>query len=113
MDQDTARSVYAELKGLGPDDPDALRLRDDLFLVAVRYARIRVDWRLAPPEERRAMDPGRTAAHNVLIDACNILSRYMNNAGMSTDWRDRLGTDRKEIGDFACHLHAFLGIEAR
>ena len=27
--------------------------------------------------------------------------------------RDMLAEDRKEIGDFACYLHAMLGVEAR
>jgi len=27
--------------------------------------------------------------------------------------RDMLTEDRKEIGDFACYLHAMLGVEAR
>jgi hypothetical protein len=79
----------------------------------VRYARIRTDWRLSDPETRRSMDATRTAAHNALIDACNILSRNMAQHGESIAWRKRLGDDRKVIGDFACHLHCLLGLEAR
>ena len=85
----------------------------DLILSAVRYARLRTDWQLQTPAERRAMDSTRTAAHNALIDAANILSRAMVRAGEDTKWRGELGADRKEIGDWACHIHARLGIEAR
>ena len=87
-------------------------LKRELILGAVRYARLRTDWQLATPEERRAMDSARTAAHNALVDATNILSRAMVKAGEDTTWRRELGDDRKEIGDWACHIHAHLGIEA-
>jgi hypothetical protein len=59
------------------------------------------------------MDPSRTTAHNAFIDECNILSRAMAAAGESNGWRAEIGTDRKEIGDFACLLHAVIGIRAR
>ena len=90
-----------------------LRLRHDVILCAVRYARLRADWRLAPLNERRVMDAGRTAAHNALIGAINVLSGAMVKAGENTTWRKDLGDDRQEIGDWACHVHAHLGIEAR
>ena len=34
-------------------------------------------------------------------------------SGQSIRWRERLGDDRKVIGDFAYHLHAILGLRAR
>lgn len=52
------------------------------------------------------------AAHNALIDSTNILSRVMVKIGEDAAWRQKLGDDRKEIGDWACHVHALLGIEA-
>jgi hypothetical protein len=90
-----------------------IELKRNLILSAVRYARSRTDWRLANPDDRRAMDPARTAAHNALIDAANILCRAMIKSGEDATWRKELGQDRKEIGDWACHVHAHLGIEAR
>ena len=80
---------------------------------AVRYAETRVAWGMMDAAGRKAMDPSRTAAHNVFIDECNILSRAMAAAGESNGWRAEIGTDRKEVGDFACLLHAVLGIRAR
>ena len=108
MTFDTAAGI---LKGI-----EASRLgdlRDALFAQAVRYARIRTDWFLADAEAHGGMDRARTAAHDCLIDDCNILSRNMAKAGEDIRWREALGTDRKEIGDFACHLHAILGLRAR
>jgi hypothetical protein len=37
----------------------------------------------------------------------------MKKAGEDDSWRIKLGTDRKRIGDFACLVHALIGIEAR
>ena len=87
-------------------------LKHHLILGAVRYARLRTDWLLATPEERRAMAAARTAAHNALVDA-NILSPAMVKAGEDATWHRELRDDRKEIGDWWCHIHARLEIEAR
>jgi len=88
-------------------------LKAELVSVAIRYARLRADWWLATPEGRVQMDSGRSAAHERLIDSLNILARNMKQTRESSKWRDRLGTDRQVIGDWACHLHALLGILAR
>ena len=88
-------------------------LLQDLIDAAVRYARLRVDWSLRRPDDRLELEAARTSAHNVLIDACNILSRAMQRAGEDNEWRASLGTDRRVIGDMACHLHCELGLAAR
>lgn len=80
---------------------------------AVRYSRLRVDWYLSGLEEKIEIDKERTLAHNAFIDSCNILSRNMGLAGEDVQWRHKIGEDRKELGDFACLLHAVLGIKAR
>lgn len=79
----------------------------------VSYAELRVAWGMADSAGRRAMDRSRTSAHNVFIDECNILSRTMAEAGESNAWRGEIGTERGEIGDFACLLHCVLGLRAR
>lgn len=103
-----AAEIFSALKVSRHDE-----LKEALIHAAVRYARIRVDWYQASPQARIEMDAARTSAHDVFIDACNILSRSMSAAGDDIGWRERLGGDRKEIGDFACYLHCSLGIEAR
>ncbi len=89
------------------------KLKEDLFETAIRYARIRTDWYFMSDEEKRSNDDLRTKTHNTLIDACNILSRKMIKANEDASWRTDLGNDRKEIGDFACYVHCFLGLSAR
>jgi hypothetical protein len=87
--------------------------RGDLYASAARYARICADWRLADLTSRKEMDVQKTAAHNALIDAANTLCREMAKRGEDGSWRELLGDDRKEIGDFACYLHCLLGLAAR
>jgi len=108
MDLETARAIVTEIESTSLES-----LRRDLVRAAVRYAAIRAEWALADREQRRGMDSRRTAAHDVLIGACDILSRNMAARGESVSWRERLGHDRREIGDFACHLHLLLGLTAR
>ena len=88
-------------------------LRLELIRAAIHYSAQRVQWRLVSPESRLEMSPARTAAHNAFIDVCNILSRNMLKSGEYNQWRNTLGTDRKDIGDFACYIVLFLGISAR
>ena len=107
MDHNTAVTLFESIR------TNQLALKRSLIQSAIRYARLRTDWRLASVHERRGMDAGRTAAHNTLIDAANILSRVMIEAGEEDSWRRKMGDNRQEIGDWACHVHAHLGIEAR
>jgi hypothetical protein len=108
MDFPTTERIFTQI-----EITQLTQLKQDLLQKAVRYARIRSDWYFLPPEERRALDPVRTAAHDAFIDACNILSRNMGKHGEDNSWRHALPDDRKVIGDFACQLHCLLGILSR
>lgn len=88
-------------------------LRRELIQKALEYARIRAQWMVITLDQRKEMDQRRTLAHNAFIDACNIMSRNMAKEDEDNSWRAELGDDRKIIGDFACYIHCFLGIEAR
>ncbi len=90
-----------------------VELRLDFFRKAADYARIRVDWQLMTPGERTAMDAARTASHDAFIEACDMLCRCMEEEKEDISWRQDLGYDRKEIGDFACYLQLILGLVAR
>ena len=108
MNIQTAQRVHEAI-----EDSSLNVFRAELYAAAVRYARIRTDWYLAAVDEKMEIDRTRTLAHNALIDACNILSRNMKNAGEDNGWRTLLGNDRNEIGDFACYLHAIFGVLSR
>jgi hypothetical protein len=88
-------------------------LVDKLTHSAIRYARIRVDWMLLPVEQRMELEEERTIAHNAFISSCDILARNMAKQGEDYSWRKLIGTDRKEIGDFACWIHLIMGLKAR
>jgi hypothetical protein len=90
-----------------------IELRKSLYKNAVKYAKLRADWFLVDREQRELMHEERRSAHNVFIDACNIMSRIMIKNGEDASWRKELGDDRKVIGDFACYLSFILGIKAR
>jgi hypothetical protein len=108
MDHERASAIW---RPIGVSHLAELRL--GLVRSAIGYSQSRVQWNLASAEQRIEMDQARTAAHNVFIDACNILSRNMAKAGESIEWRALLGDDRKEIGDFACFVVLFMGLAAR
>ena len=108
MNLHEAQAIYIELKK-AQHQP----LADALLKSAVRYARLRVDWLMSDPESRMDIDMERTAAHDAFIASCDILSRNMIKAGEDARWRKQIGEDRKAIGDFACLLHAVMGLMAR
>ncbi|MBI5170560.1 MAG: DUF3232 domain-containing protein [Candidatus Eisenbacteria bacterium] len=113
MDMIDARKIYDEMMQ-SSDGVDGLRsLQRDLLELAIRYARLRADWRMEDLEGRIAMDARRRLAHNAFIDSCDILSRACVKFERPDEWRRKLGSDRKEIGDFACLVHAILGVLAR
>ena len=113
MTSDVAHEILEALDS-GIKNNEVLEgLRRQMFVAAINYARIRADWFMATVEVRAELDHRRRAAHNVFIDACNILSRAMHKQGKSITWRQTLGQNRKEMGDFACHLHCILGVRAR
>jgi hypothetical protein len=88
-------------------------LLEELLGCAIRYGGIRTAWYISDLNDRRELEQSRTMAHNVLIDACNILSRNMLKNGEDNAWRAKLGNDRKVIGDFACFVHCILGLRSR
>jgi len=80
---------------------------------AIIYSRIRVDWYYARLDEQLDLDYNRTIAHDEFIISCAALYHKMRESGEDTKWRITIGSDRKSIGDFACLLHAVIGIKAR
>lgn len=88
-------------------------LHEDLLRSAIRYATVRTEFSLMSSEEKREADVSRTRLHNAFIANCDIHARAMNKAGEVCNWRERLGSDRKRIGDFACWMVLFFGLSTR
>jgi len=108
MDYEKAVNIYKKIETTSLVD-----LKNQFTAAAIRYARIRTDWKLKTFKEREEADTARTFAHNALIDSCNILSRNMYQSNEDISWRRLLSDDRKEIGDYACYLHCIIGLQAR
>ena len=108
MDLQSAQTIYLELKTSKLDV-----LVNPMLKAAIRYARLRVDWLQSDDQFRAEMELERTAAHNAFISQCDIVARNMSKLGEDSSWRRKIGIDRKDIGDFACMLHAVMGITAR
>lgn len=108
MELQEAQKIHQHLLGSSHQS-----LVKSMIKSAVRYSRLRVDWLLSDQEGRMELEEERTIAHSAFISSCDILSRNMNQSGEDNHWRSQIGYDRKDIGDFACLLHAVLGIQAR
>ena len=80
---------------------------------AIQYSKLRVEWLLADKDDLAEIDKSRTISHNSFISSCDALARNMKQNGEDSTWRNKIGTDRKDIGDFAVLLVAVLGIKAR
>ncbi len=105
MTYEKAKYIFMELNNTSNTEQ-----RDNLIENAVRYSEIRTQWYFADMDKRIEIDTLRTSIHNSFIDSCNILSREMFKAGENADWRKHLGDDRKIIGDFACYINLFIGL---
>jgi len=108
LDHTTALQAYHQVGQTRLTD-----LRTALLKAAVRYAAIRSEWHLLTATERATAYPGRTMAHNRFIDPCNILSREQAKIGDDNKWQEAKGMDRKMVGDFACWVSCWVGIENR
>lgn len=108
-----AGEAFRTIEAAGRQHPDFPELRRAFYGAAIRYAHIRAEWVLLSVSDRADRNQSRTAAHNAFISYCDALERFMGKEGWDTEWRAKQGNDRKVIGDFACYVHAFLGISAR
>jgi len=94
-------------------DADLIDLWNELIETSIAYGKMRAGWLLLTNEEKADKDKTRTALHDSVIANCNILARYMQQRGMDILWREKLGDDRKRLGDFACYITCIYGLNAR
>lgn len=112
LSYEEAKEIYGIIKeNLEWSDEDIVGLYHDMISRAARYAGIRAGWNALSREQKAAQDPSRTMAHDAFIMSVNIVARTEGSIG--AEWRERLSDDRKRVGDFACYLALFQGIEAR
>lgn len=105
--------LASEMKAEIESDPDAEDFFHDVMEKATKYAAIRAGWLLLSREEKMDQDSQRTMVHNSTIDKFNQLARLLRADGKAAAWRDKLGDERKRIGDFACYLTFIYALNAR
>lgn len=108
MNDSIAKSVFDDIMSSTLND-----LALNLTRAAIRYAGLRNEWYLSSVEERIELDVERQRAHDAFIGWCDIMARNMKEKCENFSWRSKLGNDRKVIGDFACYISLFVGLEAR
>lgn len=92
---------------------DKLDFWRDCLKKSAKYCKIRNDWELMTREEKIDTDSSRTSAHDSVITSINVLARIAEQDGVDPAWREKLGDDRKRIGDFACFISYMTGISNR
>ena len=114
---DAAR-IFATIKKQIENDEDMTDLYHDLLSRSVEYATVRAEWQMMTTEEKGAIDSRRSEIHNAVIREFDILARNLGKLGHDTSWRDEPGDleknpdYRKRIGDMACYLVLFEGLNA-
>ena len=115
---DAAR-IFATIKKQIENDEDMTDLYHDLLSRSIEYSSARAEWQMMTTEEKGAIDSRRSEIHDAVIREFDILARNLGKLGHDTSWRDELGDlnrnpdYRKRIGDMACYLVLFEGLNAR
>ena len=114
-----ASRIFTTIKKQIENDEDMTDLYHDLLSRSIEYATVRAEWQMMEPDEKGAIDSRRSEIHNAVIREFDILARNLGRLGHDTSWRDDLGDlnrnphYRKRIGDMACYLVLFEGLNAR
>lgn len=108
-----AAEIYSEIvRDLDDRDPDHIEFYDDFVKKCIRYAGFRSEWRLKTTQEKLDIDSSRTSAHDAVIRGLTIISRLQGDK--AAGWMSMLQLDdRKRIGDLACYVALWSGLEAR
>lgn len=114
MDYNESMKLFESIRHAGnKNDEDWSYLYTEFLNGAVGYAHTRAKWSFMSPEEIGNEDERRTREHDDFISSIAILARYAKGKGYDASWEAILERDRKDIGDFACYIHAIIGIEHR
>lgn len=114
-----ASRIFTTIKKQIENDAEMTGLYHNLLSRSIEYATVRAEWQMMEPDEKGAIDKRRSEIHNAVIREFDILARNLGRLGHDTSWRDELGyleknpDYRKRIGDMACYLVLFEGLNAR
>lgn len=109
---DEAKEIYEIMSSnIDLNDEGYAFLYNRMISNAVYYANIRAGWNALSQEQKRNTDESRTMAHDAFISSITSIARLEEEIGAK--WLQQLSDDRKRIGDFACYIALFQGIDAR
>ena len=114
-----ASRFFATIKKQIENDEDMTDLYHDLLSRSIEYSSVRAEWQMMTTEEKGAIDSRRSEIHDAVIREFDIQARNLGKLGHDISWRDELGDlnrnpdYRKRIGDMACYLVLFEGLNAR
>jgi len=113
LDYKLAKNSFEIIKNSKADSE-----KDKLFWKAIRYADIRSRYTLYDYQQQLASNVERTQIHNELLDCIENLAVKQQELNEDNTWRNeiglsRSGEERKRIGDFACYIAMFLGLQSR
>ncbi len=112
MSLEEAMDIYRSIIDAADEtDEDIVYILKMLQEKAVRYSHFRAGWNLKTRQEKLDTDDNRTSAHDAFISTLNMMTAA--EAGPGEAWRQKLGTDRKRLGDFACYIALFMALDAR
>ena len=92
---------------------DKMDFYNDFLRQAADYTLVRCRWEFMDLQEKVEDNRNRTIEHDSFITKVNVLCRLEEAEGIDTSWRERLGENRKRIGDFACFVTYMTGLSNR
>ncbi|MFA5635174.1 MAG: hypothetical protein WC977_04635 [Anaerovoracaceae bacterium] len=114
MNYEESLKILDLIEGAGSkEDEDWQGLYNDLLKDAIDYSNIRAKWNFKTPGEKENAGKSRTNLHDVFISDIEIMARYAKSKGRDASFEEVLALDRKDVGDFACFVHAIIGIRCR
>lgn len=107
-----AMKIYEEIIKEAPDDNEMFdKAWDNAIEKMTAYADLRAHWKITPKPQRN--NDQRTIKHDSVIASLDQLAESMKEQGLNAGWREKLGYQRKRIGDFACYISLIYGLCAR
>ncbi len=105
-----AKELYGQIKARASQstDKDFIGFYETFLKDAVGYAENRTAWSFMDDEERAGDDKSRSIKHDAYISMLDAVCRNLGIDGIY-----EILPDRKTIGDFACYIALFIGLEWR
>lgn len=109
--EDMDLAVFETIKSDSTKSPELREMMADLESAILRYGEsvVRLDREVSLGAEvsRKDVenaDQGRRIVHDALIDKLNVLSRSFVKAKLDNNWRNVVGSDRTQVGQWALRV---------